>query len=1003
MTFKLNGKELLAILEPQVQSWMALPEENLWKLELVHPERSWNMSDFNHIMKIFQSQTKMKLKINTETLEMIVDANLIAQVQDIKNISKYGYDECLSAVSHKWLQRTLLMKEQLPEISPFHIRSSVESTLVLTLEQEPKLVDWEITPKYYSIKKEFTFEHADGIKYTLSMVRLCTEMFRRLRDSNLMIQPVQIFFSMTSSQQLEKDALIKKLLSHVLQCAMILYREPVPVTSEKRGEVVEEYYDLIKPQMDERNFRERKGEVKKDYFLAPKPVTLERFHLIDPIASYGLVSILQGYAVSEKADGERMLLYIDHEGLAYFIDNGLQVRSSGWKVSNNRLYKTLLDGEYVAYDKLHAGNERDLFAVFDIYYKDGKSVMHLPLMGRGKETRYELLKTVVDSEAWGVVPPLNTPHVNIRSKIHIMANGKDMFDACSSILKDSANLPYNIDGLIFTPVELPVFGYYPNRPVKLSRSVRWDRVLKWKPAELNTIDFLVKRVDDVVQRDGKFGALQLFTGYNAFQWEPISPIQGLRLRYDKEYNERHRAEPDYRARLFRPIPIAEYGIDTALIQIDKSGAILTSEGEMIEDEMVIEFSYDLKSDAEVGLRWKPLRVREDKTRLFRRARDISGAANDFSVAINIWRSMHAPVTIDMLAGTTIVPASEAPSLLEERVLGSEEVYYARLVPREHSYSYHMLNFHNIGIKKALYDRAKAGGQLLELACGKAGDLGRWREVGFSFVLGVDLVRNNIDAPADGAYARLTRFKRALTITTNGEERTIYPNNVFVVGDISKPIETGEAAVDEESRHILRTVYGNSRRKLPPADMYLRHIIGRAAHRFEMVSCQFAVHYMWRDEATLRGFLRNVSSNLKKGGLFISTTMDGTEVHKMIHDKDVSEGVKDGNVVWAIRKQYDTYVDGDRFGKQVDIYLEMTHKVIPEYLVHYETFIEVASTMGLRLKESELFRKTFETLSDKISEDPKKRSRLDEDILALREDAVQTKFSFINRWYVFEKI
>lgn len=309
-----------------------------------------------------------------------------------------------------------------------------------------------------------------------------------------------------------------------------------------------------------------------------------------------------------------------------------------------------------------------------------------------------------------MVSPLTSPHVTIKHKIQVAANGSAMFEACGNMLKNSKALPYEIDGLIFTPTELPVFGYYPNRPVKLSRSVRWDRVLKWKPAELNTIDFLVKRVQDVVENDGtQYGALQLYTGYNATQWEPISPMQGLRLRYDREYAETFRRSNEYRARLFTPVPITIHGIETALIPLDSTNSIRTLEGEVIENEMIVEFSYDIQGEenqSPVGQRWKPLRVREDKTRLFRRVKDISGAANDYSVAINIWRTMHEPVSVDMLTGTTIIPPSVAPSLLEERVLGSEEVYYARLVPREHSYSYHMLNFHNIGVKKMLYEKAK---------------------------------------------------------------------------------------------------------------------------------------------------------------------------------------------------------------------------------------------------------------------------------------------------------
>ena len=45
---------------------------------------------------------------------------------------------------------------------------------------------------------------------------------------------------------------------------------------------------------------------------------------------------------------------------------------------------------------------------------------------------------------------------------------------------------YKLDGLIFTPNK-PVFPFF---------GKRWDENLKWKPADENTIDFLIDIVDN---------------------------------------------------------------------------------------------------------------------------------------------------------------------------------------------------------------------------------------------------------------------------------------------------------------------------------------------------------------------------------------------------------------------------------------------------------------------------------------------------------------------------
>ena len=47
--------------------------------------------------------------------------------------------------------------------------------------------------------------------------------------------------------------------------------------------------------------------------------------------------------------------------------------------------------------------------------------------------------------------------------------------------------------------------------------------------------------------------------------------------------------------------------------------------------------------------------------------------------------------------------------------------------------------------------------------------------------------------------------------------------------------------------------------------------------FDIVSTQFAIHYMFRSEDKLRAYLRNVTDRLEPGGFFIGTTIDSDEL------------------------------------------------------------------------------------------------------------------------------
>ena len=169
---------------------------------------------------------------------------------------------------------------------------------------------------------------------------------------------------------------------------------------------------------------------------------------------------------------------------------------------------------------------------------------------------------------------------------------------------------------------------------------------------------------------------------------------------------------------------------------------------------------------------------------------------------------------------------------------------------------------------------------------------------------------------------------------------------------------------------------------------------------------FAIHYFFLSEKTLNGFLNNVSSNLKKDGVFICTFMDGESVERLLASSEngIAEGRKqldDTNVlIWAIIKRFET---DDNYNKKVDVFIENTQRLIPEYLVNFNFLLTKAKEYGLELEDSELFSNTFNKLKEKIPDDIEKQTSLDKTLLDLDKEEIQKKFSFLNRWAVFKKI
>lgn len=1016
---------------------MEVSKENMEKFLKSHGEIAnsrenidWSFkykSEYNWTTEIFDSVI-LYLKADEDFQEIIKPDLLIVTpldggpqlyIEEVANISKYCISDNPTKLPHKWVKNNLIESESLPDELPLNIVSHlIERTEV---KEEISQI-WSDVMKNYKLTKEFIYANKKkNVQYKITLLRESPDEYTNMNDSAVSFAQVQYEFEVIITGDYLNT---QQLINNCVYMIQLITGQMNPIAKQQQTEVLNEYYNLLKTIVKLPPWR--KDEL-VPFFFAPKPTTLEIHNLVESSAeSYGVQTIYNGYAVTDKADGERMLLFISKDGRAYLINNTLDVFDTGLFVTSENARESLLDGEFVNMQTRRDNSNYHLFACFDIYFMCAEKTVHLPLMTSSptKPSRNAALIQVCDKKIWSTRNTTRNSNIEIRAKEHIQAEGNTMKDACRALLNNVRKLPYNIDGLIFTPSDLSVFGYYPGKEATITDNVRWNKELKWKPPEQNSIDFLVEKGAIIKDRitNKQYVEYKLYTGYNAFQWEPISVYEGIRLRYEKGYMDTKRGVVDsYREKLFKPID-SPNEISIAYVPLSEYENTLgeCEDGSLIENRSIVEFTYDKISelankDRNVSYNWRALRVRDDKTRILQKTGKLSKTLNDLSVALNVWRTIITPVTREMIMGVKPVLDSSLPITLEERLLSTDDIYYARSIPREHRLSVHMLNFHNHGIKKRLYAMGKKEA-LLELACGMAGDMPRWRESGYQFILGVDLVRDNITNSREGAYAIMLKQSKAININIEGIDKVIYPDTIFVVGDCALPLHTGKAAegIDDESRNILRSLFRNA-----PAGKYNRgwvqkrndilppQLTGKVNNLFTTVSSMFSIHYFFKTEDTLNGFLRNVSSYLRKGGVFICTFMDGNLVHNLLQTS--SKGVVDGRKldaqvpVWAIIKRYNDFGEGNYYGKVVDVFIENTNRLIPEYLVDFNTLVAKAETFDLVLDKSELFSDDFEKIRAAIPADATRRARLDNDILELANDPIQTQFSFLNRWCCFKKV
>ncbi|XP_063703716.1 mRNA-capping enzyme-like [Culicoides brevitarsis] len=226
----------------------------------------------------------------------------------------------------------------------------------------------------------------------------------------------------------------------------------------------------------------------KNGFPGSQPVSMDRSN----------IKLLQikPYMVSWKADGTRYMMFIEKENEIYFFDRDF----SCFKVSNLRfpsknepdkhIMCTLLDGEMVI-DKVN-GLSIPRYLVYDIIKFNNEEIGSRSFIDRLKCIDKEIIAPRHEAMKRGAINKQKEPF-SVRKK--------DFWEvsAASSLLgeKFAKSLSHEPDGLIFQPKMDP---YTPGQ---------CPEVLKWKPPELNSVDFklLIKEESGIGLLTKKVGFL----------------------------------------------------------------------------------------------------------------------------------------------------------------------------------------------------------------------------------------------------------------------------------------------------------------------------------------------------------------------------------------------------------------------------------------------------------------------------------------------------------------
>ena len=672
------------------------------------------------------------------------------------------------------------------------------------------------------------------------------------------------------------------------------------------------------------------------------PVTMVRRH----ISVQNPHNISKGYTVTNKADGERSGLYVARDKRVLRITPNLQVTWTGLTATADSHIGDFVDGEYI-YDK-------NLFCIFDIYRFRSRDTRALPLMttdddiaNKPESSRLGCARLfVADIRTDFAVAPSAMP-LRVETKLFLAGDGASMEEAIAAML--ATKFEYETDGLIFTPRSTAV------APADDRMGKTWARVYKWKPADQNSIDFLLKisrdeTFDPIAKTKAKRGELYVSRSPSDDIVYPRETMTGEYTPRPIPESLRRGAHMDLRVpSVFQPSVPRDPDAFQILVPVNDAGLTVDKEGVRVEDNTIVECSFDTEAR-----RWTIMRTRYDKTYQYQILREPQ-YGNDINVANSIWTSMHVPVTVEMLTHFVSDPPDDTYE---------DDMYYRDDLKRTSRVFNDVYDFHN-RVKDDLYKQnLRRGDTLMELASGRGGDLHKWKRARPSKVVGVDISLANIISPAQGAAVRyLTDRRKNL--------RDFMPAVLFVQGDMSVfPL------LDQEDKY-MPILKGTEK---APTE-YLEQFEG--LNVFDALSCQFAMHYACESEEVFRAFAKNLERYGK--GVFFGTCLDGQAVYSLLIGKKTHLFGADKQVAGEMTKEYmDKDSWSDEFGMPVRVFLESFDKPEIEYLVPFDKIVEILAEHRYELVETNMFSELYSRQT------------------AVTLTPVQQTFSFLNRTFVFRR-
>jgi len=527
----------------------------------------------------------------------------------------------------------------------------------------------------------------------------------------------------------------------------------------------------------------------------------------------------------------------------------------------------------------------------------------------------------------------NTTFVGVKKSIKFIYNIKpykpfELKNVNEIITKKNK---YYTDGIIFTPINKT---YYNNN------------TYKWKPVELNSIDFLSRIVND--DKSQKIITLHFYVGINKYLFNKF------KLNHDDEYyklfNQKYK-DSNYFPVEFKPRDNPNIYITKLKYKSKKNDIYKLEIGNIeITDDIILEVIYNSKKEKSKNddsyNRWIILRIRDDKTEKYKRG-ELYG--NNWTTAINNWNTIKNPITLDNLI--------------------NEKYYkYKYGEGRKKTNIDNMKSFHNY-IKYKLYLKyTKDIKFLIELGGGRANDFNKWVKANIQHIIIIDADKDALKQ----ADKRLIEYRK--------KTKKNRPKLTLILGNLQ---------TTRICKLLLKPFFNSKLNGL-----------------FDVISCQFAFHYFIKNNASLTRILNEIYNLLKIDGYFIISDHDGLLLYNLFkkHNVEYNESLyitsnkitknevsSNDNLLFRLTKLYKNNMF-KKTGQEISVYVESIGIEHKEYLVNFDEIINnLTNNNKFSIIENKLFEEKYNNF---INQNPQSNIR--------NLSNGEKIFSFTNRYIVFQK-